>query len=134
MNYLHLIIEVGLPYVISILEIMGIFVIAWSGICAFLQYFQNAFMHKQFDLQTTFSKGLVTGLEFVMAGEIFKTILIQSLEEIYILGGIILIRIALTLLIHFENRSHSSDKKAKKTDKKEFDKASPTTNTPDKTE
>lgn len=110
MNFLHTIIEVALPYIISALEIIGVLVISWSAIIAFLQYFQNAFMKKQLDIQTNLAKGLVVGLEFEMAVEILKTILIQNMEEIYILGGIILLRIALSLLIHFENRPHKTGK------------------------
>ena len=115
MNFLNFIIESTLPYVIAILEIIGILVVTWSSIVAFYRYIQNAFLKKQTDIQTTLSRGLVVGLEFVMAAEILKTILIQSLEEIYILGGIIVLRIALSLLIHFENKDH----KPKKEDKAE---------------
>ena len=105
-NFLHTIITEGFPYIISVMEIMGSFIIAFSGISAFIRYFQCVFARKPIDIQTAFSKSLVTGLEFLMAGEIFKTILVQSLEEIFILAGIITIRIALTILIHFEGREN----------------------------
>ena len=122
MNFFNLIIETTLPYIIAILEIIGILVVTGSSIVAFFHYVQNAFMKMELDVQTSLSKGLVVGLEFVMAAEILKTILIQSLEEIYILGGIIVLRVALSLLIHFESRHNKSDKhdksdKAEKADK-----------------
>ena len=110
MNILHTIIENGLPYIICILEIMGVIVISISAVFAFLQYFQNAFLKKQLDIQTTFSKSLLTGLEFLMTGEIFKTILIQSMEEIFVLSGIVVLRIALAILLHFETRSNHKKK------------------------
>ena len=106
MNFLHVVIEEALPYVISVLELIAILVITWSGLVAASHYFQNSFMKKHLDIQTDLAKGLVVGLEFAMAGEILKTILIQTMEEVYTLGGIIALRIALSLLIHFENRSH----------------------------
>ena len=110
MNFFDTIIEVTLPYIISVLEIIGILVITISAIFAASQYFQNSFfMKKHLNVQTNLAKGLVAGLEFEIAAEILKTILIQSMEEIYILGGIILLRIALSLLIHFEHRSHKKE-------------------------
>lgn len=110
MNILHIYIEMILPYLISILEIIGIFVVFWSGIHVFWQYFQNAFFKKKFDLQTNLAKGLAMGLEFKMAAEILRTVLIQSLEELYMLGAVILLRAILSLLIQYEIRPH---KKAK---------------------
>lgn len=104
MNVLQSFIEMLLPYMISVLEIIGIFVVFWSGIHGFWQYFQNTFMKKKFDLQTNLAKGLAMGLEFKMAAEILRTVLVQSLEEFYMLGAVILLRALLSLLIHFEIR------------------------------
>ena len=102
MNILHVAIETVLPYLISILEIIGIFVVFWSGLQGFWQYFQNAFMKKKFDLQYNLAKGLAMGLEFKMAAEILRTVLVQSLDELYMLGAVILLRAILSLLIHYE--------------------------------
>lgn len=99
---LHHIIEIILPYMISILEIIGIIVVFWSGIYGFWQYFQNTFMKKDFDLQSNLAKGLAMGLEFKMAAEILRTVLIQSLDELYMLGAVILLRALLSVLIHYE--------------------------------
>ena len=112
MNILHSFIEIVLPYMISGFEIIGIFVVSWSGIHGFWQYFQNTFMKKQHDLQTNLAKGLAMGLEFKMAAEILKTVLVHSLDELYILGAVILLRALLSLLIHYEIRPHKKDKNA----------------------
>ena len=98
---------------ISILEIIGIAVVFWSGIHGFWQYVQNTFLNKQFDLQSNLAKGLAMGLEFKMAAEILKTVLIQSLDELYMLGAVILLRALLSLLIHYE-LEHSERKNHKK--------------------
>ena len=99
---LHDIIEVVLPYIISILEIMGILVVVWSAIHAFWEYIQNSFMKKNLDIQSNLAKGLATGLEFKLAAEILKTVLVHSMEELYILGAVILLRALMSVLIHFE--------------------------------
>ena len=114
MNYIHGAIELVLPYVISVLEIMGILVVTWSGVYGFWQYIQNTFMKKKLDLQTNLAKGLATGLEFKMAAEILKTVLIQSLDELYVLGAVILLRALLSILIHFELKGQGGKRKNKK--------------------
>ncbi len=110
---LHEFIELILPYMISILEIIGIVVVFWSGIYGFWQYFENTFMKKNYDLQSNLAIGLAMGLEFKMAAEILRTVLIQSLEEFYMLGAVILLRALLSVLIHYEIK-HPEKKKAEK--------------------
>ena len=106
MNILHEFIEIILPHLISFLEIIGIFVVLWSGLHGFWDYFQTTFLKKQLDVQTNLARGLALGLEFKMAAEILRTVLVQSLEELYMLGAVILIRALLSLLIHLEIKPH----------------------------
>lgn len=101
-NMLEHIIETVLPYVISAIEIMGIFAVTWTAIHTFWEYIQNAFMKKNHDLQHHLAIGLATGLEFKMAAEILKTVLVRELSELVILGAVILLRAILSVLIHFE--------------------------------
>ena len=112
MNVIEAGIEIALPYIIAVLEIMGILVVTWSGIVAFWHFVQNAFMHKNLDVQHALAKGLATGLEFKMAAEILKTVLVRSMDELYILGAVILLRAILSVLIHFEMKK-GTDKKDK---------------------
>ena len=110
MNFLEHLIEEYLPYIISILEIMGILVVAWSGIKAFWEYIQNSFMKKHYALQFHLATGLATGLEFKMAAEILKTVLVRDLSELLILGAVILLRAILSVLIHFEMKHVDGEK------------------------
>ena len=109
MNIFEHMIEVGLPYIIGLLEIMGILVVTWSGIFAFWEYIQNTFMHKRLDLQFHLATGLATALEFKMAAEILKTVLVRDLKELLVLGAVILLRAILSVLIHFEMKHATND-------------------------
>lgn len=97
----HLI-EQLLPVIISLLELMGIFVVSWSALSAFWQYLQNTFFRKQYAYQSNLANGLAAGLEFKMAAEILKTVLVREMSELLILGAVILLRALLSFLIHFE--------------------------------
>ena len=92
---------------------MGIFVVVWTAIHAFWEYIQNSFMKKNLDIQTNLAKGLATGLEFKLAAEILKTVLIQNMDELYILGAVILLRALMSILIHFEMNGVHVGKKHK---------------------
>ena len=70
----ELIIQI-LPPIISICELMGIFVVAVSALRA-------------------------------MAAEILKTVLVRDLNELIVLGAVVLLRALLSLLIHFEMKEH----------------------------
>ena len=107
---LHDIISLVLPYMISVLEIIGIMIVFLSGISGFWQYFQIAFMKKKIDLQSNLARGLAMGLEFKMAAEILRTVLIQSRDELYMLGAVILLRALLSILIHYEIKHPQTDK------------------------
>lgn len=122
MNFIEIGVEYALPYIIAILEIMGIIIVAWSAAVAFWHFIQNALLHKNVDVQVGFAKGLATGLEFKMAAEILKTVLVRNMDELYILGAVILLRAILSLLIHFEmKRSGESEKKGRKDRKTDRD-------------
>ncbi len=105
-------IEIILPAIIALLELMGIFVVAWSALHAFYEYIMNTFFHNSFDLQFELANGLATGLEFKMAAEILKTVLVREMSELLILGAIIILRALLSFLIHFELKSsHPKEEK-----------------------
>ncbi len=110
MNIITELIETGLPYIISVLEIMGIFVVTWTAVKGFWSYIQNTFMKKNIDLQTNIARGLATGLEFKMGAEILKTVLVKDMSELYILGAVILLRALLSILIHLELKKKEEKK------------------------
>lgn len=114
-NMLHSVIELILPYVIAALEFMGIFVVSWSGIKSFFGYIQNSFFGKKLDIKFDLANGLATALEFKMAAEILKTVLIREMSELLILGAVILLRAILSVLIHFEIKSHKKEIKDNET-------------------
>lgn len=98
-------IETILPTIISILELMGIFVVSFSALHAFWEYLQIILFHRDFDLKVELANGLATALEFKMAAEILKTVLVREMSELLVLGAVIALRALLSLLIHFELRA-----------------------------
>lgn len=63
-----------LPTIISICELMGIFVAAVSALRAFWNYCKGFLTHVPTDVKFELANGLATSLEFKMAAEILKTV------------------------------------------------------------
>lgn len=103
--FLDTINEVLLPFVIALAETMGIFVVVWSLIKSFWEYIMDTFFHKDYNLKIDLPTGLATSLSFMMAAEILKTIGVHDYNDLIALGAIIIMRVALTVLIHFEMTS-----------------------------
>ena len=108
-NILEIFLETVLPYIIVILEIMGIFVVIRSAVHSFWKYIQNSFFKKEHNIQFDFATGLATGLEFKMAAEILKTVLVRNINELLVLGAVILLRAILSVLIHFEMKHNKHE-------------------------
>lgn len=99
----HLIEQI-LPVIISLCELMGIFVVTVSALKAFFLYCSGPITHHPRNIKFDLANGLATSLEFKMAAEILKTVLVRDLNELLVLGAVILLRALLSLLIHFEMR------------------------------
>lgn len=99
---LETLIEDLLPVLISVLELMGIFIVAVSALGAFGRYVKSLFTHAECDVKFALANGLALSLEFKMAAEILKTVLVREMNELMVLGAVILLRALLSFLIHFE--------------------------------
>lgn len=106
----HLV-EQLLDILIPLLELMGIAVVALSALTAFVRYGYSLVTRSGMDIKVPLGKGMALGLEFKMAAEILKTVLIRDLEELVVLGAIIMLRALLSFLIHFEMKQadHSGE-------------------------
>lgn len=95
-------IETYLPTIIALLEIMGIIVVVISSAGAFFRYMTGLLTRSEVDVKFALANGLAISLEFKMAAEILKTVLVRDLNELMVLGAVILLRALLSFLIHFE--------------------------------
>lgn len=86
-------------------EYIGVAVITFAGIQGIVNYIRRAP-----DTRLILAQGLAMGLEFKLGSEILRTVVVRSLSEIAIVGGIIALRAILTILIHWEIKNEVNDK------------------------
>ena len=108
MHTLHDILNTVVPVIVFVLEVMGVLIVGWTCIKSFGEYIQNTFMKKHNAIQTHLAKGLATGLEFKLGAEILKTLIVNDLEELAVLGAVFALRALMSILIHFELK-HAHD-------------------------
>ena len=94
--------ELFLELLIPLCEIMGITIVAISAIGAFWSYLRSLITHRDLNVKSKLANGLALSLEFKMAAEILKTVLVRDFAELTVLGAVIILRALLSFLIHFE--------------------------------
>ncbi len=102
----HLI-QLILPTIIAFLDLIGIFIITAGALKGFYYYLCHIVRKNRYNFKLLLLQDMATGLEFKMAAEILKTVLIRSLDELIILGAVILLRGLMSFMIHFEMRAAS---------------------------
>ena len=94
---MHKALSVLTDMAIVTIEFLGLLVIVVTGIKAFWEW-----IRKDERTRLHLSEGLSTALSFLLCGEILRTILFHDLSEVLLIGSIVILRVALTLLIHWE--------------------------------
>ena len=56
---------------------------------------------------------MATGLEFKLAAEILKTVLVKNLDELVILGAVFLLRVLMTVVIEWEIKQDNNENNRK---------------------
>ena len=86
----------------SILEFVGIMIIIIGSFRAMLIVLKCIAKKEPYRIATDLGRALSLALEFKMGAEIIKTVIIHNLEELAILGIVIIIRALLAFIIHWE--------------------------------
>ena len=99
-EFLHPLAEISA----GILELIGILIIIVGSCRALIRLLQCVLKKQPFHVVVDLGKALSLALEFKMGAEIIKTVIIHNLEELAILGVVIVIRALLAFIVHWEIR------------------------------
>ena len=90
-------------------EAVGVAVILAAGLRGVADCLQ-----RQPSARLRLARGMALGLEFKLGSEILRTVVVRDLGEIALAGAIILLRAALTFLIHWEIRAEGEGPREEK--------------------
>jgi len=95
------------PNIAHVLELIGVFIVIYSALKTFGRYAIRFFNFSDETIKIEFSQALSMALEFKLGAEILKTLVIRTIDELVILASIVVLRAALTLIIHWEIEADS---------------------------
>ena len=90
-------------------DLIGVSVLLITIIKSFLKYLLQ---HTQ--VKIILAQGIALSLEFKLGGEVLRTVTVRTWNELAILGAIILLRVAITLLIQWEIRTERAESELKR--------------------
>jgi uncharacterized membrane protein len=107
MEELYLAADSLLRYVVEfstlLLEFFGICILVYTGIKSFVLWIK-----KNDSIRLELAQGIAVALEFKLGGEVLRTVVVRDWAELGILGAIIMLRAALTFLIHWEIKNEEN--------------------------
>lgn len=91
------------------LELVGVLIIIIGSARALWRLVACLRKKQPFHVVVDLGKALSLALEFKMGAEIIKTVIVHNLEELAILGVVIIIRALLAFIVHWEIRMEKND-------------------------
>ena len=104
-SFLDLFLEDVVSIFTVVLELFGIVVLVCVAVKCFVQWIRQ----DPVNIRLNLAQGIALALEFKMGGEVLRTVVVREWSELGILGAIIVLRVVLTFLIHWEIRNEKKD-------------------------
>ena len=89
------------------LEVVGVLIVMWTAIKCVYEMFK-----RDVNVRLDLAEGIATALEFKLAGEVLKTTIVSSWNELGTLAAIMLLRAAITVLLHWEVKNEKKAREA----------------------
>lgn len=107
LHFLESILYTLAPIVIVLLEVIGVVFILYGAVSALVNFALHRFDLTENKTKILLGEAFALALEFKLGSEIIKTVVVRSLDELLILGIVVVLRVVLTFVIHWE--IHQSD-------------------------
>lgn len=89
--------ETFVRLVILLLECLGVVTLIGSALRAVTDMFR-----KREPTRLKLAEGISLALEFKLGSEVLRSVLVRSLDELIVLGAVVVLRAAITFLLHWE--------------------------------
>ena len=103
-NFLEEIVKYAAEIGIRLVELAGIMVLLITAVQGIILYFK-----RDNNVRLKLAEGIALSLEFKLGGEVLRTVLARDWNELAILGAVIALRGALTVLLHWEIKNEKRE-------------------------
>lgn len=91
-----------------LLEVLGTIIIIYAAGKTFIYFLRTRGCDREARLD--FARYLVFALEYKLAGEILRTVIVRSVQEVLVLASVVALRFVLNLILHWEIHQEQRDK------------------------
>lgn len=102
--------ELIVKYSIVLLEFIGSAIIVVTAVKALI----NLLRGRKEGIRLDLAQGIALALEFKLGSEVLRTVIVRNFNELLIAGAIVLLRAAMTFLIHWEIKNEKAEQKENK--------------------
>lgn len=103
LGYIQNVFQVVVQYGILVLEATGVVVLLVTTFKCIIGCFR-----RDANVRLALAQGIALALEFKLGGEVLRTVIVREWNELAIIGAVILLRGALTFLIHWEIKNEEA--------------------------
>lgn len=103
--------ELFIPHVTSFLEFVGLLIILFGSIRALYYFVASKFNFEDEEVKIQLAQSLALALEFKLGAEILRSVMIREVGEVIILSAVVILRVIMTFVIHWEIKSLHEDRK-----------------------
>ena len=107
-------IELTVPHITSFLELVGIIIVTIGALKVIYELIKSKFDVNNSKIQMDFAKALSFSLEFKLASELLKTVIIRTWNEVLILSAVVILRVIMTLIIQWEIKNEEKKERIEK--------------------
>ena len=106
LNQIEGVFQLTVQYGILLMECVGVIILLTTAVNSIW-----GILSRDSHVRLTLAKGIALSLEFKLGGEVLRTVIVREWSELAILGAIIVLRGALTFLIHWEIKTEEASLK-----------------------
>lgn len=110
---LHHLLELMIPIVTTFLEFIGLLIILFGSIRALYYFVASKFNFEDEEVKIQLAQSLALALEFKLGAEILRSVMIREVSEVIILSAVVILRVIMTFVIHWEIKTLHADQKVR---------------------
>lgn len=99
--------RVIVKYSMLLLELAGVVIIVFSAVKAAVGVLRG----KKEGASLALGQGIALALSFLLGSEVMRTIIVPSTQDLIITGALVVMRAAMTILIHWEIKNEKAEEK-----------------------
>lgn len=88
---------------IIIIELIGVIILLKAAVKSAVGYFRHSH-----HVRLMLAQGIAFALQFKLGGEVLRTVIAREMNELLMLTAVVILRLVMTLLIHWEIKDEES--------------------------